>query len=128
MKAGGAGKRDRSPERPYWTEDVAGLLARLDSRETGLSTSEARERAGRSGPNSLRPRVRFTNLRLLARQLESPLVLILAFAAGIAAIVHDWIDAVIVLVILARQFVTPVKAPNWDAITPEYTADQDPHA
>ncbi|HPG25640.1 MAG TPA: magnesium-translocating P-type ATPase, partial [Myxococcota bacterium] len=103
MKAGGAGKRDRSPERPYWTEDVAGLLARLDSRETGLSTSEARERAGRSGPNSLRPRVRFTNLRLLARQLESPLVLILAFAAGIAAIVHDWIDAVIVLVILASS-------------------------
>lgn len=34
----------------------------------------------------------------------------------------------LVLVILARQFVTPVKAPNWDAITPEYTADQDPHA
>jgi Mg2+-importing ATPase len=39
-------------------------------------------------------------LQLLARQFRSPLVAILIFAAAVAALVHDWTDAAIVLAIL----------------------------
>ncbi|MFO0689164.1 MAG: magnesium-translocating P-type ATPase [Myxococcota bacterium] len=84
----------------WWSETPDALLARLGSRSTGLASGEARERLQRFGPNSLRPASRFAWLRLLGRQLASPLVAILVFAAAVSALVHDWIDAAIVLAIL----------------------------
>jgi Mg2+-importing ATPase len=76
------------------------LLERLGSTREGLSAAEATARLRRQGPNALRPPSRFAPLRLLARQFESPLVAILVFAAIVAALVRDWTDAAIVLVIL----------------------------
>jgi Mg2+-importing ATPase len=76
------------------------LLARLRSGADGLASADAALRLRRHGPNALRPRARLAALRLLLRQFESPLVAILVFAAGIAALVGDWTDAAIVLVIL----------------------------
>jgi Mg2+-importing ATPase len=96
-----------APRRPasrsadaYWSEPPDALLARLRSTHEGLPAAEAAARLRRQGPNALRPPSRFAPLRLLSRQFESPLVAILAFAAVVAAIVHDWTDASIVLAIL----------------------------
>jgi len=84
----------------FWSEPVERLLESLRSRPLGLTTAEARERLLRQGPNALRSASRFTRLRLLTRQFESPLVAILVFAAFVSALVHDWTDAAIVLAIL----------------------------
>lgn len=84
----------------FWSEPLEALLERLGSARQGLSAAEAALRLRRQGPNALRPPSRFAPLRLLARQFESPLVAILVFAAIVAAIVRDWTDAAIVLLIL----------------------------
>jgi Mg2+-importing ATPase len=84
----------------YWSLPVDALLGRLDSGLKGLSKVEAARRRARFGPNSIGARPRASALRLLLRQFESPLILILVFAATIAAIVRDWTDAGIVLAIL----------------------------
>jgi Mg2+-importing ATPase len=95
--------RGRTASRPanaFWSEPPERLLERLGSTREGLAAAEAAARLRRQGPNALRPPSRFAPLRLLARQFESPLVAILVFAAVVAAIVRDWTDAAIVLLIL----------------------------
>jgi Mg2+-importing ATPase len=86
---------------PWWSEPAERLLERLGSRREGLASDEAAARLRAHGPNALRPQARLAGLRLLLRQFQSPLVAILAFAALIAALVGDWTDAAMVLVILA---------------------------
>ena len=101
----GMARRLRAPppqESPhaFWSEPPERLLQRLHTSREGLRARGARERLRRHGPNTLRPPSRAAWLRLLARQFESPLVAILVFAAAVAALVRDWTDASIVLVIL----------------------------
>jgi Mg2+-importing ATPase len=98
-----AGSPRRSPiaaPPAFWSEPSDRLLEALGAKAAGLAGDEARARLLRHGPNSLRPPSRFARLRLLFRQLESPLVAILAFAALVSALVGDWTDASIVLAIL----------------------------
>lgn len=54
----------------------------------------------RHGPNAVEERAEITTLRLLLRQYESPLVLILVFGALISLVLRDWIDAAIILAIV----------------------------
>jgi Mg2+-importing ATPase len=87
----------------FWSEPVEHVLRRLGTRPEGLRAAQARSRLRRHGPNALRPPSRLAGLRLLARQFESPLVAILVSAAVVAALVQDWTDAAIVLVILVAS-------------------------
>ena len=50
--------------------------------------------------NSVEDAPRLSALRLLLRQFESPLVLILAFAAAISLVLQQWVDAAIILAIV----------------------------
>ena len=52
------------------------------------------------GPNSVEDAPRLSALRLLLRQFESPLVLILVFAAAISLALQQWVDAAIILAIV----------------------------
>ena len=52
------------------------------------------------GPNSVDNAPRLSALRLLLRQFESPLVLILAFAAVVSLVLQQWVDAAIILAIV----------------------------
>ena len=54
----------------------------------------------KAGPNSVEDAPRFRGLRLLLRQFESPLVLILAAAAAISLALQQWVDAAIILAIV----------------------------
>jgi Mg2+-importing ATPase len=89
----------------YWSAPIERLLADLRSRADGLTSADAAARLVSVGPNTLRAESRFAALRLLARQLASPLVAILVFAAVVAALVGEWTDAAIVLAILAGSAV-----------------------
>jgi Mg2+-importing ATPase len=52
------------------------------------------------GPNSIEDAAKLTALRLLLRQFESPLVLILIFAAVVSLALQQWVDSAIILAIV----------------------------
>jgi len=85
---------------PYWSQDAATLAASLESGPGGLTSARAAARLAEVGPNSVEDAPRLGALRLLLRQFESPLVLILAFAAAISLALQQWVDAAIILVIV----------------------------
>ena len=80
----------------YWALDAAAVAKGLGSNPNGLSAAEAARRLREHGPNELREQHRLSRLNVLAHQLRSPLLLLLAFAAAGSALTGDWIDAVIV--------------------------------
>lgn len=85
----------------YWRQDAASLAAALGSSANGLSSSQAVAQLLQIGPNTVEDAVRLSAIRLFLRQFESPLVLILAFAAAISLALHQWVDAAIILAIVA---------------------------
>jgi Mg2+-importing ATPase len=91
---------DGAAKAAYWTLDGPKLLADLGSRRAGLSEAEAQARLTLYGPN------RFANGHdasagvLLARQVASPLVLILIFGACISLLLREWTNALIILAIV----------------------------
>jgi Mg2+-importing ATPase len=88
------------PVANYWSYPPEQLLATLCSSAEGLTVEEARRRQIRYGANILPDRARVTWLRLWFGQFRSPLVLILLFAAAVALLVQDVINAATVLAIV----------------------------
>lgn len=84
---------------PYWSQDAEELAAFLSSSPSGLSSECARGRLIQSGSNLVEGAPENV-LRMLLRQLENPLVLILVFAAIITLFLQDWLDATIILTIV----------------------------
>ena len=85
---------------PYWSQDAAALSVALGSGPGGLSSEEAATKLQLVGPNSVEDASRMSALRLLLRQFESPLVLILIFAAAISLALQQWVDSAIILAIV----------------------------
>ncbi len=85
---------------PYWSRDVVDLSTSLGSGSNGLTAALAAERLAVVGPNSVEDAQRLGPLRLLWRQVESPLVLILIFAAAVSLGLSEWVDAAIILAIV----------------------------
>ena len=85
---------------PYWSRDVGDLSTSLGSGSNGLTAARAAERLAVVGPNSVEDAQRLGPLRLLWRQVESPLVLILIFAAAVSLSLSQWVDAAIILAIV----------------------------
>jgi Mg2+-importing ATPase len=74
-----------APGEPYWALRPDELLRRLRSTSSGLTATDAGERLRAHGRNVIRERHPVSRLGVLARQLRSPLVLLLVFAALAAA-------------------------------------------
>jgi P-type Mg2+ transporter len=89
------------------------VLARLGSGTTGLTEDEAARRLRAVGPNAVRSH-RVHALSVLAGQLRSPLLILLAVTALASAFLGQVSDAVIIGVILAASvgmgFVNEYKA------------------
>ncbi|MGB5556755.1 MAG: magnesium-translocating P-type ATPase [Paracoccaceae bacterium] len=88
-------------EPAYWSRPLVQLLADLGSSTDGLRQSEAERRLVQYGENQLVEQGQVTVLRLLLRQYESPLVLILIFAAIVSMVVREWSESAIILAIVA---------------------------
>jgi Mg2+-importing ATPase len=88
------------PDVPYWSQDAAALSAALGSSPGGLSAQAAGTKLGLVGPNSVEQASQLNALRLMLRQFESPLVLILIFAAVISLMLQQWVDSAIILAIV----------------------------
>jgi P-type Mg2+ transporter len=84
----------------YWAHDVASVAKDLGSGSEGLSEAEAARRLQQYGPNELRRRRQLSRLRVISRQLRSPLMLLLVFASAASALTGQWLDAGIVVTIV----------------------------
>ena len=91
---------DSTPDSRYWNQDVTTLAASLGAGWGGLTTDWAASQLAAVGPNSVEDAPRLSVLRLLLRQFESPLVLILVFAAAVSLFLQQWMDAGIILAIV----------------------------
>jgi len=89
-----------SAETAYWTFEPTELMRQLETAPEGVSPAEAARRLEIHGPNALRAQRELTRLTTLARQFQSPLLLLLVFAAGASALSGEWIDAAIVVTIV----------------------------
>lgn len=84
----------------YWSLPAGKLLDILNSSVHGLSATEAGVRLDRQGPNTLRVRKPNKLIALFFDRFRNPLLLILVFAASIAIVLQDWVNASIVLIIV----------------------------
>jgi Mg2+-importing ATPase len=83
-----------------WSFDPAELARRLQSDSFGLSREELLGVYGPTGPNAVRERRELSRLDVLSRQLSSPLLLLLVFAAGACLMAREWLDTTIVMIIV----------------------------
>lgn len=72
----------------------------LDARETGLDEKEAQKRLKQYGANLLKPRKKSYSILLLLAQFNSPIILLLVFAAGLSFYLHQVTGASIILIIV----------------------------
>jgi P-type Mg2+ transporter len=88
------------PTFPFWSKDVNEVAQSVNSSTAGLSEKDAQEILRRVGPNSTQSKKRVTPLGLLLNQFKNPIVIILIAATLISAILQDWADAIIILLIV----------------------------
>ena len=84
----------------YWSIPHDKLLADLHSEAGGLSARAAARRLKSFGPNTVGETAHPSGLRLLLRQFANPLIVILVAAAVISAVLKDWTDSIIILLIV----------------------------
>ena len=84
----------------YWSLEPKQLLTLLHSSTEGLQPSDAEQRLKQYGLNTIGAQQKATAFRLLLSQFKSPLVLILIVAAIISGVLGEWVDTIIVLVIV----------------------------
>src|SRR5262245_36328752 len=87
----------------YWAQTPEEVARSLGVGLDGLSAQAAADRLVETGPNGIATRRRATRLHVLWRQLRSPLILLLVFAAIASAATGEWTDASIVGIILSAS-------------------------
>lgn len=96
-----ANDANTAPQRQaWWSLPPQQIFERLDSGPSGLATADAERRVHEYGRNELREHEQLSRLRVLTAQFRSPLLLLLVFAAIIAAVTGEWADATIVILIV----------------------------
>jgi Mg2+-importing ATPase len=97
------GTGDTRPDprlRAFWASAPGQLLVALGSSSQGLSGTEATARLAEIGPNTLDTYNVRSRSTVLTAQIKSPLLLLLLFAAAASALSGEFIDAIIVTVIV----------------------------
>jgi len=85
----------------YWSKPADELMSVLASSPAGLDAAVAAQRLQTQASGRFRPgHRRMKVLLLFLQRFRSPLILILIFAAAVAVVLHDWLDALIVLGII----------------------------
>ena len=93
-------REDSNSLNAYWNLQLEDLFSRLESSEKGLTDEQAEERLDLFGVNSLETRPEVSALGLFINQIKSPIILILLFATALSALLRDWVDAVIITLIV----------------------------
>ena len=88
------------PDKPFWNLPIDEAVSRIDTSSKGLSATEALARLKRFAASRLVPKKRTDTFALLLGQFSSPIVLMLVGASVISVVLHDTVDAAIILVIV----------------------------
>ena len=84
-----------------WSESTEEVLERFDvSQDVGLTELKASQRLDEYGPNKLQTSSERGWGSILVAQFKSLLVLLLAVAAGLAFLFHDWIEGIAICLVL----------------------------
>jgi Mg2+-importing ATPase len=84
----------------FWAVDVRDVATQIGSGPDGLSSAEAERRLRTYGRNELKAEHDTSRIATCLRQLRSPLLLLLVFAAAASVLTGAWLDALIVLTIV----------------------------
>jgi magnesium-transporting ATPase (P-type) len=84
----------------YWACETVDLLRQLHTSAEGLTSTEAAERLREHGLNELREHRSLSRIGVLLKQIRSPLLLLLVFAAAASALSGEWLDSAIVMMIV----------------------------
>jgi len=84
----------------YWSRAADEIARGINSSLDGFSEKDAQQALQRVGPNRIQSRERVTPVGLFLNQFKSPIVIILVFATAVSAFLQDWVDAVIILLIV----------------------------
>jgi P-type Mg2+ transporter len=88
------------PDQPLWNLPLEDLYSATRSAYEGLTATEAESRLAQAGKNVLKAQAETSALGLFLGQFRSPIILILLFATVLSAVLKDWVDAVIILLIV----------------------------
>ena len=83
----------------WYQKSASQVTQSLETRDTGLTSEEAKARLARYGYNELKFKRRGSLVRLLL-QFNSTLIYVLLVAATVTAILGMWIDAAVILVVV----------------------------
>ncbi|OHW63419.1 magnesium-transporting ATPase, P-type 1 [Andreesenia angusta] len=84
----------------YWSIPLEKVLKYLGSHESGLTSEEAKIRLEKDGYNSLEKQNKTSQLMLFTSQFKNPIIVILLIATVISWVTGEWIDALIILLIV----------------------------
>ncbi|QDU64408.1 Calcium-transporting ATPase 1 [Planctomycetes bacterium Pan216] len=85
----------------WYQESVSGVTSQLDSPiERGLAEDEAKRRFAQHGPNELVETGGRGPAKILLEQLSGAMVVLLMVAAGVSALLGEFTDSVVILVIV----------------------------
>ena len=84
-----------------WAKGKNTILKELETSENGLSSDEAKKRLEQYGKNKLERNKKFTSIKILWGQINSPLIYILLFAAIVSFVIDSKLDAIVIGIIIA---------------------------
>ena len=101
------------PNAAYWSQPPDALFPQLDTTPEGLTTEQAQRKLALVGFSSLRTSKARTILISFLKQFKNPLILILIFSVSISALIGEWTDAgVVLLVIIGSTILSFVQEYN----------------
>ena len=99
-----SGSKGSPPRQEYWSLDPDAVYDSLGTSNKGLAPEEAAKRLAQYGRNEL-PREKASWPRILLRQIDSPMSIILVIVAVVSAFLGQPEQALIILVIIALSVV-----------------------
>jgi len=90
---------DQNPQ-SFWSISVNELLNKLQAKDIGLTSVEAKKRFISYGANRLKPQKRSNAFTLFVSQFKSPIILILLFATALSLFLNNIVDASIIFAIV----------------------------
>jgi P-type Ca2+ transporter type 2C len=88
--------------------ELEDVHARLEAPARGLTTEEVNKRLEKYGPNELKEKPRPTFFQLVLAQLNNFIVILLIVASVISALLGDWIEAAVIMLIVVLNAILGV--------------------
>ncbi len=95
-------------KKEYYSKSIDEVLKELNTTREGLSDKEAEKRLKENGYNQLRNKKPKTILELLWKELTDPMIIILLLAVLLSVILKEWVEAMVILIIVCVNTVISV--------------------